>query len=232
MNLPKITVRLFSSDQFLLDKCFYSNFYKIRGIPKSSIEKPIVVDIGANAGYFTIAALALGAKKVYAFEPFIENYKALLENTNNNSMGQVSVFPVGVYTNDTILSLMYPKIENSYLNLSDIVPPLSSDKDIKIYNSQCFSLDNLLANFIEEQTIDILKINIGYAERDILKTSLLNRITSICGQVAIEEKDVIDFKTEMLQKGFSNSRTFSMDEDNGILFFFSKENIEKHFKFE
>ncbi len=47
-----------------------------------NIVKPgsIVVDVGANMGYFSLLAKSLGAEKVYAFEPESKNYDYLKTN--------------------------------------------------------------------------------------------------------------------------------------------------------
>src|SRR5688572_7956553 len=53
------------------------------GIVQSLVTKDdIVLDIGANIGYFTIL-LARFAKHVYAFEPEPNNFKQLQENTKH-----------------------------------------------------------------------------------------------------------------------------------------------------
>ena len=80
---PNIHIRSFTDDQYWLDKVFYSNSYRLKG-SKDIQNGPIIVDIGAHCGFFTFTSLALGAKKVYAVEPFIENFKMLLKNTGDN----------------------------------------------------------------------------------------------------------------------------------------------------
>jgi FkbM family methyltransferase len=57
------------------------NLYET-GIVKSIVTKDdIVLDIGANVGYFTILLASL-AKHVYAFEPEPDNFDQLKKNTN------------------------------------------------------------------------------------------------------------------------------------------------------
>jgi FkbM family methyltransferase len=53
------------------------------------------VDIGANVGYFSCIARALG-KRVVAFEPLPENLDYLLLNLSLNGFDDVEVFPLGL----------------------------------------------------------------------------------------------------------------------------------------
>ena len=77
---PEITTRSFTNDQAIFEKVFFDNIYKLKGEKDSN---KIFVDIGAHAGFFAFAALSLGARKVYCFEPFVDSYKVLLENCYN-----------------------------------------------------------------------------------------------------------------------------------------------------
>jgi len=51
----------------------------------------IVLDLGAHRGYFGSYALVHGAKQVYSFEPFQENYEALV--VARNTFGEVRGCP-------------------------------------------------------------------------------------------------------------------------------------------
>ncbi len=52
-----------------------------------AVRGKVVVDAGANIGVFTLYALALGARKVYAFEAVSETYKMLGGNLALNRVG-------------------------------------------------------------------------------------------------------------------------------------------------
>jgi len=45
----------------------------------------VVLDIGLNIGIFTVYALSKGAKKVYSFEPEVDNYKMAATNLQLNN---------------------------------------------------------------------------------------------------------------------------------------------------
>ena len=46
-------------------------------------ENDIIVDIGANIGFFTVYAHQFNPKKIICLEPDIKSYLTLLENTKN-----------------------------------------------------------------------------------------------------------------------------------------------------
>jgi FkbM family methyltransferase len=224
---PILHIRSFSDDQYWIDKVFYTNSYRMKGV-KEREKAPVVIDIGAHCGYFTFTALALGAKKVYAIEPFVENYKILLKNTGETP--QVVQLPLAISNHSIPIDFAYPNPTKSHLNLSHIEPTVTSDQ--KYYTSPSVTLDQLFEFYIQEDVIDILKINIGYQERDILTTSKLldTKVNSICGETILEPEFVATFKAEMSAKGFVKSHVItSTEETNKIFFIFSKGEIEDYY---
>ena len=201
---PKLAIRTFSNDQYVLDKIFYSNFYKLKGF-KDTDRKPVVVDIGAHCGYFTFSALALGAKKVYAFEPFIPNYKMLIHNVSDNTIGHVIPYQLGVYVAPLCLTFNYPQLtNNSFFDFATI--GLDANVDSVEFCKCCvLPLDTLLEHYIGEQ-VDVLKINIGYAEGQILAASnlLSQRVTHICGELVTDVEGKGKFKQLLSSKGFQD----------------------------
>ncbi|KKN07275.1 hypothetical protein LCGC14_1068770 [marine sediment metagenome] len=65
--------------------------YESRIIKKIIKKGMIVLDIGANIGYYTVqAATLVGSKgKVFAFEPELENYSLLVKNIKANSYNNI-----------------------------------------------------------------------------------------------------------------------------------------------
>jgi len=223
---PNILIRSFTNDQYILDKVFYSNYYKIRNFDKDS--NSVVVDIGAHCGYFSFFASALGAKKIYSFEPFLENYKQLVktsEQISRYNLANIKTFQFGAYTEQTMINF-YVK-HDAYLDLAYLSIGENTHKDEE--KIIVFPLDFLLKNFVNEWNIDLLKISIGYAEFDILKSSTLNNVQNICGETEIVDDDLIaDFKKIMNDKGFLYVEIFKFGEEK-IVFMCSKTNLNNTF---
>lgn len=224
---PLLHIRSFTDDQYWLDKVFYTNSYRIKGF-KDREKAPVVVDIGAHCGYFTFTSLALGAKKVYAVEPFVENFKVLIKNAGENT--SIVPYLLGISNSMVSIAIDYPTPEKSHINFSNL--QVNSFKSEKQYICPSTTLDDFLGRYVSETTIDILKINIGYQERDILASSTLlsEKVKAVCGETVLEPEYVATFKAEMSAKGFVNSHVIaSSEEDNKILFIFAKGKIEDYF---
>jgi FkbM family methyltransferase len=228
---PKLTIRSFTNDQFILDKVFYSNFYRVKGF-KDTERKPTILDIGAHCGYFTFAAAALGAKRVYALEPFIENYKVLLQNISDDRVSAVVPFQMGVYLADVVLTFGYPQpINNSFFDFARVGPTENMTSD-RICKCWCVSLDTLLTHYIDE-SIDILKISMSYGEVETLVASekVATQVTHICGEAALDEKSKLLFQNSMATKGFKQFLFEPVEgETNKMLFLMSKDKLENAFE--
>ena len=206
---PQLTLRSFSNDQYVLDKVFYSNFYRVKGFKANA---PVVLDIGAHAGYFAFAALSLGAVHVHAIEPFIENYKVLLKNIEHFS-DKVTPYQLGIYPHNTILKFNYPKVsEGLYYDYSD----LGIHEEGEGYKVHCYPIDHILQNIVPND-IDILKLNIGYGEGDILRTSKLlkEKVKAICAEVPIDSADVT--VSQLQFDGYKEVTSFEADEGRKLI---------------
>ena len=227
-HLPKISVRAFTDDQSVLDKCFYSNNYQLKGT-KDSSNGPVIVDIGAHVGYFTFTALAMGAKKVYSVEPYIENFKMLLDcdlDALERSDRAVPYY-LGIYPFEAVFKFNHPEITDGiYYNFSNI--DIESDKASGCRN-QVIKLDSFLNDYVIETTVDVLKISIGYSEIEILEGASLDKVISICGETDEELERIEQFKEMMAQKGFINFVLTKGDGESRNVFFASKGDINKHF---
>jgi FkbM family methyltransferase len=227
---PSLIIRSFTNDQYILDKVFYANFYQLKAFQNPD-KKPIILDIGAHCGYFSFAAISLGAKKVYAFEPFIENYRILLNNVGNREMRPVYSYQMGIYVADVALNFGYPQLINgSFFDFGNVGAETNITSDQSSI-CPCISLDNALKVYVPE-IVDLLKISIGYAEMQILAGStLLNeRVNNICGEASLDETNQMKFKGLMAGKGFIHSAFYPVQgEDGKVMFQFSKTSLSEMF---
>lgn len=225
---PRLAIRTFTNDQYVLDKIFYSNFYKLKGF-KETERKPVVLDIGAHAGYFSFSALALGCKKVYAFEPFTPNYKMLLQNVGDNPIGLVIPYQLGVYVAPVCLTFNFPVLSGqSFFDFANV--GMDANVDNTEFCKCCMlSLDTILEHYVPEQ-VDILKLNIGYAEGQVIAVSNLisQRVAHICGEIATNASE--KFKTLLISKGFKEvAMSEVIGEDNKTVFHASKTDLKEVF---
>ncbi|MBP9817526.1 FkbM family methyltransferase [Candidatus Shapirobacteria bacterium] len=131
----------------------------------------VVVDIGANIGYYTLL-LAQKCKMVYAFEPDKECFEILKKNVEENGLKNVKLFNVAVGAKKEKRVLIKDK-EN--LGNSHLTPPpyghlpLTGEANILLDNSylvETDTLDNILKN---EQKIDLIKIDVQGWEPEVVE---------------------------------------------------------------
>lgn len=224
---PEIVTRSFTNDQYVFDNVFFNNYYKIKGEKE---KEKIFLDLGAHAGYFTFSALTLGARKVYSFEPFVDSFKILLQNCYTpHFAGKFTPYQIGVYTERKIGKFSIPKlVDGIFFDTNSI--GLCTDEKEDYYPSFCITLDDVLNDYCYGEKIDVLKINLGYAEREILLSSnyLSSNIDSICGEVSLDQESFSFFKKDIGIKGFINC--FSTPEKDGrIRFWASKSELNNNF---
>lgn len=148
-----------STDRFIVNEVWFHKAYNPEGFEIKPND--IVVDIGAHAGIFTILASYYAKNgKVYAFEPFKENYNLLLENINLNKARNIQVFNKAVSNKSGKLkfyvSTSKNKGQNSMHKLGE------SQKEISV---EKISFRNFLKTIPK---IDFLKIDCEGAEYKIL----------------------------------------------------------------
>ncbi len=94
----KSIVRKNTSDSFIVKEVLSSGAYSKLNITNDDV----VADIGLNIGMFTLFALSKQAKKVYSYEPDVENYSYAMRNLKLNGIAQsrFSLFNLAVIGND------------------------------------------------------------------------------------------------------------------------------------
>jgi len=222
---PEISIRTFTDDQYILDKVFYANNYRLK---KFSHEKFVVLDVGAHTGCFALLCLMRGAEKVYCAEPFGDNYRMLLKNLEAFK-DKVVAMNFGAYTETRFANLEYPKNENNFFYLSHVGFHSGNDDEPSDLG-YLVTLDELLGG-ISETKVDLLKIHIGYAEADILLSSdVIDKCNFVCAEMTVGEDKLKELITHMKSKGFEDSFFAESKEKEGArLVLFAKEKCEDLF---
>lgn len=119
----------------------------------------IVIDIGANIGFYTILFSNLVGKegRVYAFEPENENYNRLKKNTKN--LKNVSLYKQAISNSSKSLKIY----TSSLINVDHKTYKTSSYK--KSYRVKATSVDN----FLRGRRVSFIKMDIQGAEFTALK---------------------------------------------------------------
>ena len=124
----------------------------------------IVIDCGAHVGVFTRVALDLGAARVIAIEPAPENLECLRRTFDSEiAEGRVQIIPMGAWDTDTNLPLFVAPRNStldSFVN--------RRDGDAALNGVRLISLDHL-ADIIELDHVDLIKLNVSGAESRVLK---------------------------------------------------------------
>jgi len=133
-------------------------------------EGMVVVDIGANIGYFTLIAAKLVGKSgiVYAFEPEPSNYELLCKNIEVN--GYTNVIPIQKAVSNRKgkakiwcdnINFASPSFsrDNVLVFLKDNV--LEKDRFVEV---ETITLDEFLKNTVRNAKVDIIKIDAEGAE--------------------------------------------------------------------
>lgn len=145
--------------EIFLENAYVSDF-KI-SLPRN----PTIIDIGANAGFFTLFAAASFPKaSIYSFEPVPENFQQLLRNRERNSQADISCFPVAVSGSDGEIFLNF-ELEDDFTTAATILS--SAESGGKGLTVPCVSLSTIFQKNALD-TCDLLKLDCEGAEFEIL----------------------------------------------------------------
>lgn len=142
---------------------------------KSCKKGDVIVDLGANIGYFTLLAARLVGEKgrVYAFEPEPKNFNYLLKNVKLNSYHNVTCIQKAVsnFTGKTKLFICpYDSGHhtiNQYEGIRNYKPELLSKNNREEFiEVETTTLDDFFRG--KEQSIDLIKMDVEGAEMLIL----------------------------------------------------------------
>ena len=162
-------------------------------LPDTFDPKDIVIDIGSHIGCFTYACLKRGAKKIYSYEPFRNNYKIAESNFDNEiKAGIVKLYNLAVWRSDIYQDMLHCTESDDPMNTGggNVISGISKDNQIgtiqfdKIIDS-ITSKTNDTTNNIDNRInrIKLLKLDCEGSEFPILFTSKkLSLVDYICGE--------------------------------------------------
>ena len=174
-DIKSESVNVLGHDIILGDKGPLSMELSINGIWEkagtnfvlNSIKKnDVVLDIGANIGYFTLlfAKQAGSNGKIYAFEPEPKNFQLLKKNLENNKYQNVTCENVAVSNKNDEIELF---LSEKSIGQHKIYPSTSvSNKSIKI---KSIKIDDYILKNIKDEQISFIKIDAEGSEYHIIE---------------------------------------------------------------
>lgn len=159
---------------------FMADVYNINYLTKILPDKPFVVDIGANAGYFDVLLLSkINKAKIFAYEPLPHNIDLIKSIVKQNLWLQQNLF----FYQKAVTGIKQENLELYMENTSNnqVVASVFADFDER-NNSRisvpCISLTDII-NQNNLPQIDLLKMDCEGSEYDIIYNTDKNYIQRI-----------------------------------------------------
>lgn len=127
----------------------------------------VVVDVGANIGYFSLlAARKVGSQgKVYAFEPHPDNYALLVKNIQANNYTNIVALQKAVSNTSGTLRLFGSSTNHGRHSLE----PSNVLNLVNEVEVEAITLDEYLQQVVKSQQVDLLKIDVEGAEQMVIE---------------------------------------------------------------
>lgn len=137
----------------------------LAGLGKKLAPNPVVLDIGANAGYFSLFAVSrFPGASVFAFEPIPINYDQLARHCRLNASYNISAFPLAVSGQCGEVKLFFDKTDSFTTSATVLSLDGAADDQIRV---PCVSLEKIFDDH-HIGKCDLLKMDCEGAEYDIL----------------------------------------------------------------
>lgn len=191
-NGLKIHLRSRTADRMIFKEIFLQEIYNKYGIDVE--EHDTVIDIGANVGMFTLyASQKATSGKVFAFEPFEENYKLLMNQVNTNHLKNVFAFKKGVFNKEGKQDLFLSGINTGGHSIQ--FEQEGGKITIDVITLSKFCADNNI------NRIDFLKIDCEGSEFEILKSdpSILQKVSKLVMECHPYGDETVDGMIDLLK---------------------------------
>jgi FkbM family methyltransferase len=153
----------------------------------------IVLDIGANYGFFTIYAAERGAKKVLALEPFQPTFMKMIKNVGDAGFPANQIFGVNAAIADTEGQNFFEVSQysgSSYLSKNEEINETKKDSAMRT-SVKTMTINGLLEAF-EISIIDFLKVDCEGGEVDLFSTIKDEHLAKV-------QKTVIEYHSKYAQ---------------------------------
>ncbi|PKN76340.1 MAG: hypothetical protein CVU52_05175 [Deltaproteobacteria bacterium HGW-Deltaproteobacteria-10] len=202
--IVEVPVRLVQTfKEIFMDECY------LAGLERNISQGATVIDIGANAGYFSLfAAAKFPHSRIFSYEPVPVNYAQLQRNCDLNSSVHIKSYPQAVAGQNGEINLSFDTSDSFTTSATMFASANAGEKSLKV---PCVSLQEVMErNGITK--CDLLKMDCEGAEYDILyncPVEYLQRIDQFAMEVHRGEKESqnIDALEAFFRKlGFSTRR--------------------------
>jgi len=175
-----INLKIDKDSFHVFKEIFIEDFYEYRKIKKFIPQNPIIIDIGANIGFFTFFIFSKKPNaKVYLFEPFPENINLIKKTIFNNGQleKKMVISPNAVTETDGQIIPLYVSENVEQTAVASIYKNFDTRNSKKI-DVQTTNLESI---FIENNLnkIDVLKLDCEGAEFPILYNAPLALLKKI-----------------------------------------------------
>jgi FkbM family methyltransferase len=196
--------------EIFLENCYIHGLNKLYHVPPN----PVVIDIGANGGFFTLfAAARFRNPKIFAYEPIPFNYKQLEANAKLNEAFDIHPFQMAVAAQAGSVKMLFEGPQ-AFTTTAHISRDGKTQPEMQNFiEVSCTTLANIFAENKIRQC-DFLKMDCEGAEFEILQNcpdECLSRISVLAMENHGDVKTLIDFFTS---KKF---RTFETGKARGML---------------
>lgn len=153
------------SDETVIREAFDENTYALH--PDHFNNTGIFIDIGANIGTVSLLAVAMGAKKVEAYEPELDNFKMLRQHVVVNKLEDViNTHRKAVWSSSTTIELVSLQGDSTSDFLKRIEFP---DRVILV---PTVTLADVLRPY---EDIDVMKVDTEGAEYEMFRDREVNK---------------------------------------------------------
>jgi len=179
-----------------------------RGLELTVQERPVIIDIGANAGFFTFfAASQLPGAKIFSYEPMASNFKQLKRNQSLNPTARVWCFQKAVYGHSGNVALSSDPSDGLTTTASVFGHLDHLRKTVQV---PCVTLKEIFDQHQLERC-DLLKMDCEGAEYEILyncPAAYLHRVDQMAIEVhgGIEDDHNITSLANYLESIYFNTR--------------------------